>query len=145
MGIQRRNASRCRRRINPSIYLLLKPEASSLLEANAALRRLRHNDTPLRIKPIPLDKLKLITFAASSLANQPGGTAEVGYVVAAAHDDIFKGQMSDISILVYRNRKIVKAASSTLLTEANAMLEALSRAVWISTWLGLVKRHPIRH
>ena len=47
-----------------------KPKVSDLLEANADLRRLRHNDTPLRIRPIPLGKLKLFTFADSSLADQ---------------------------------------------------------------------------
>ena len=53
-----------------------QPKVSDLLEANAALRRLRQNDTPLRIRPIPLDKLKLITFADSSLANEAGGTTQ---------------------------------------------------------------------
>ena len=48
---------------------LPNPTVKDLTNSNAALRRLLQNDTPLRIKPIPLHRLALLTFSDSSLGN----------------------------------------------------------------------------
>eukprot|EP00973_Karenia_brevis_P089318 12385511-Karenia_brevis.AAC.1 len=42
---------------------LPQPKIKDLTEANAALRRLRQNDVPILIKPIPLHRLRLLTFS----------------------------------------------------------------------------------
>eukprot|EP00973_Karenia_brevis_P081132 11251506-Karenia_brevis.AAC.1 len=48
---------------------LPRPEIKDLTEANAALRRLRQNDVHVVIKPLPLHRLRLLTFSDASLAN----------------------------------------------------------------------------
>ena len=52
---------------------LPNPKVKDLQEANAALRMLIANDVPIWIKPIPLDRLKLLVFADSGFDNAGGG------------------------------------------------------------------------
>ena len=56
---------------------LPNPKIKDLTEANAALRRLIQNDVPITIKPIPLDRLRLLTFSGGSLATAGGGSAQI--------------------------------------------------------------------
>ena len=43
-----------------------QPKVKDLTAANAALRRLVENDVPIKIRPIPLERLVLLSFADSS-------------------------------------------------------------------------------
>ena len=57
------------------------PKVKDQAEANAALKRLLEAEANIWIKPIPLDKLKLVRFADSSLANAPGGSSQLAEMV----------------------------------------------------------------
>ena len=50
-----------------------------------------------------------------------------------------KGTCQTLAYFSIAVEKMDQSASSTLLTEANAMSEGLAHAEWISTWLGLAK------
>ena len=110
-----------------------------LTNANAALRRLLHNDTPLQIKPIPLHSLGLLTFSDSSLGNAGQGKAQLANMVCGVNKEIHLGKEADISILVYRSHKNSRAASASLPNESCALSETLADAEWVAAWLGLAR------
>ena len=62
----------------------LEPKVNDLEEANAALTRLLQQVFPLAIRLIPCDRLKLIVFADSSLANAGGGNSQICHEVCGA-------------------------------------------------------------
>ena len=115
------------------------PKVKDLAEANAALKRLKEAEATIWIKPIPLEKLKLLCFADSSLANAPGGSSQLAELVCAAHEDILIGKDADVSILVYHSHSMKRAGSSTLLVESNAMSSVLAECEWVASWFGLAK------
>ena len=47
---------------------LPNPVVKDLTNANAALRRLMHNDMPLQIRPIPFKRLGLLTFSRTAVS-----------------------------------------------------------------------------
>ena len=85
---------------------LPNPTVKDLTNSNAALRRLLQNDTPLRIKPIPLHRLGLLTFSDSSLGDAGQGKAQFANMVCGVDKEIHLGKEVDVSILVYRSHKI---------------------------------------
>ena len=89
------------------------PKVKDLTEANAALRRLLVNDVPSTIKAIPLERLKLLTFFNSSLANAGGGSSQLGKLICAADKNILEGKPADVSILVYKSNKDRRVGGST--------------------------------
>ena len=93
------------------------PKVKDLTAANAALRRLIANDAPILINPIPLERLGLLTFSDSSLANAGQGKAQLANMVCACDKLIHTGVEADISILVYRSHKNPRAASLFYLTQ----------------------------
>ena len=84
-------------------------------------------------------RLGLLDIADSSLGNQTGGSSQVGFIICAVDKNVYKGEEVDISILVYKSHKMDRSGSSTLLTEANAMSEALAQAEWVASWFGLAQ------
>ena len=70
------------------------PKVKDWSEASAALKRLLEAEATIWIKPIPIDKLKLICFADSSLGNAKGGSSQLAQMVCAAHEDILQGKGS---------------------------------------------------
>ena len=82
-----------------------QPKVKDLTAANAALRRLIDNDVPIKIRPIPLDRLVLLSFADSSLNNAGQGKAQLSNIACAADKSIHEGKEADISILAYRSHK----------------------------------------
>ena len=115
------------------------PKVKDLTAANAALRRLLQNDAPIQIKPIPLDRLGLLSFSDSSLGNAGQGKAQLANIVCAVDKSIHLGKEADISIVAYRSHKKTRAASSTLLNESCALSETLADAAWVAAWFGLAK------
>ena len=97
------------------------------------------NDVPIWIKPIPLHRLRLLTFSDGSLANAGGGSAQIGHIVCAADQSIHEGQEADISILTFKSHKNPRAAPSTLLNESTSLSETLADAEWVASWIGLCK------
>ena len=67
------------------------PKIKDLTEANAALRKVAPHDVPILIKPIPLHRLRLLTFSDGSLGNAGGGSAQIGHLVCAADKSIHEG------------------------------------------------------
>ena len=61
-----------------------QPKVKDLTAANAALRRLIENDVPIKIRPIPLERLVLLSFADSSLNNAGQGKAQLSNIACAA-------------------------------------------------------------
>ena len=57
-----------------------EPKVADLKEANASLKRLLQQDVPVPIGPIPLERLKLVVFADSSLANAGGGKSQIRHM-----------------------------------------------------------------
>ena len=108
-------------------------------ETNAALRRLLQNVCDIQIHPIPLDRLRLVTFVDSSLGNCPDGGSQNAHMVCAADKSINEGKEADISILTYKSHKMARVASATLMVEANAMSEGLAESEWVCTWIGLAR------
>lgn len=115
------------------------PKVKDLTAANAALRRLIENDVPIKIRPIPLERLVLLSFADSSLNNAGQGKAQLSNIACAADKSIHEGAEAEISILAYRSHKNPKAGGSTLLNEAHAFSTSLADGEWIASWLGLAK------
>ena len=97
------------------------------------------NDVPLKIRPIPLERLVLLSFADSSLNNAGQGKAQLSNIICGADKSIHDGAEAAISILAYRSHKNPKAGGSTLLNEAHAFSESLGDGEWIASWLGLSK------
>ena len=116
-----------------------QPKVKDLTAANAALRRLVDNDVPIKIRPIPLERLVLLSFADSSLNNAGQGKAQLSNIACAADKSIHEGAEADISILAYRSHKNPKAGGSTLLNEAHAFSTSLADGEWIASWIGLAK------
>ena len=73
-----------------------KPKVKDPQECNAACRRLLQASAAITIKPIPLDKLRIIMFGDSSLGNAKGGSTQLAHMVCGAHSDIHKGLEADI-------------------------------------------------
>ena len=115
------------------------PKVKDLTNANAALRRLVAIDVPLKIRPSPLERLVLLSFADSSLNNAGQGRAQLSSIVCGADKSIHEGAEAAISILAYRSHKNPKAGGSTLLNEAHAFSETLGDGEWIASWLGSQK------
>ena len=67
------------------------PKVRDLTAANAALRRLIQNDVPIQIKPIPLERLGLLTFSDSSLGNAGQGKTQLANMVCAVDKSIHFG------------------------------------------------------
>ena len=118
---------------------LPNPKVKDLTAANAALRRLIQNDVPLKIRPIPLERLVLLAFADSSLNNAGEGKAQLSNLLCAADRSIHEGKEADVSILVYKSHKNGKAGGSSLLNEANTFSAGTGDAEWVASWLGLAK------
>ena len=102
------------------------PTIKDLQEANAALKRLLQNDVPVKIKPIPLDRLRLLMFADSSLGNASGGASQLARMTCACDKDLLEGKEADISILTWKSHKMSRAGANTLFCESNAMSEGLA-------------------
>jgi len=116
-----------------------KPKVKDLQEANASLRRLLQHNATITIQPIPLDRLRLLSFSDSSLGNAAGGTTQVAFMVCAVDASIYEGAEADLSILTYKSHRMHRAGSATLLVESNAMSEALAETEWVASWIGLAK------
>ena len=104
------------------------PKVKDLQECNAALRRLLQANTSITTKAIPLDRLRLLLFADSSLGNAPGGSSQIAHMVCAADACILEGVEAEVSPLAYKSHHMNRAGSSTLLVESNAMSEGLAEA-----------------
>ena len=104
------------------------PRIKDLQEANACLRRLLQDEVPLVIHSIPLDRLRLVCFADSSLGNARGGASQTAHMICAADQDILIGKEAPVSILTYGSHRMQRAGSSTLLMEANPMSGGLADA-----------------
>jgi len=118
---------------------LPEPQIKDLQEANACLRRLLQAEAIIIIRPIPLDRLKLLHIGDSSLGNTKGGTSQLAHMICAADVSILDGHEADVSVLTYQSHRMTRSGSSTLLVEANAMSEGLADAEWVASWIGLVK------
>ena len=71
---------------------LPNPVVKDLTNANAALRRLMHNDMPLHIRPIPFKRLGLLIFSDSSLGNAGQGKAQLANGLWSGHvDSLWEG------------------------------------------------------
>ena len=115
------------------------PTIGDLTEANAALRRLMQNDTPIWIRAIPLEKLRQVTFVDASLGNAKGGSAQIGHLACMTDDTLFAGARAPVSVLTYKSHRNPRSAASTLLNEATGMSEGLADSEWIASWFGLAK------
>ena len=104
------------------------PQIKDLQEANACLRRLLQAEAAIIIRPIPLDRIRLLLLGDSSLGNTKGGTSQLAHMVCAADASILEGKEADVSVLTYQSHRMARAGSSTLLVEANAMSEGLADA-----------------
>ena len=118
---------------------LPKPKVKDLQEANAALRRLIQNDTPIQIKAIPLERLRLLDFGDASLGNAGEGRSQIAHMICGVDKCIHEGKEADISVLTYKSHRNPKAGASTLLVEAQALSESLADAEWVASWIGLAK------
>jgi hypothetical protein len=119
---------------------LPNPTVKDMQEMNATLRRLQQSvDVPIRIRPIPLNRLTGLVFTDASLGNAEGHKSQLAYLACCADVSIQKGAEADISILCWKSHKMSRAASNVLFTEANAMSDGLAFMEWMSTWLGLAK------
>ena len=84
---------------------LPNPTVRDLTNSNAALRRPLQNDTLLRIRPIPLHRLGLLTFSDSSFGNAGQGKAQLANMVCGVDKELHLGKEAEISILLYRSHK----------------------------------------
>ena len=116
-----------------------RPQAKYLLEANAALRRLLAHDIQTKILPIPLHRLRLVTFADSGLGNAGGGKSQTAHMMCAANTAIHEGKDSEISILTCNSHKMTRVGSATFFLQSNALSEALAEGEWVAFWFGLAK------
>ena len=71
---------------------LPQPKVKDLTEANAALRRLMQNDCPLKIRPIPLEDIRLLDFGDASLGNAGEGKSQIAHMICATNKVIFEGE-----------------------------------------------------
>ena len=78
---------------------LPNPQVKDLCEANASLKRLLQAEATITIRPIPLERLKLLVLADSSLGNTKGGTSQLAHMVCAADQSLLKGEEADVSVL----------------------------------------------
>ena len=88
---------------------LPQPKVKDLQEANAALRRLKQNDVPIRIHPILLERLRLLLFADSSLGNAKGGFSQLGHLLCSVDKSIFDVLETDCSALIWKSHKMRRA------------------------------------
>ena len=114
------------------------PQIKDIQAANAALRRLLAQAATITIKPIPLERIRLLMFSDSGLGSKTGHS-NIGHLICAVDKSIRDGVEADTSILCWTSHKTSRSGSSTLLCEANAMSEGLADAEWCATWLGLAK------
>ena len=110
-----------------------------LQEANAALRHLLAAEASITIKPIALERLKLLVIADSSLSNTGRRTSQLAHMICAADVSLLAGEEAEVSVLTYKSHRMGRSGSSTLLVEAYAMPEALADAEWVASWFGLAK------
>ena len=113
------------------------PRVKDLQEANASLRRLLQAEATITIKPIPMERLKLLVIADSSLGNTSGGTSQLAHMVCAADVSLLQGEEADVSVLTYKSHRMTRSGSATLLVKANAMSVALADAEGVASWVGL--------
>ena len=102
-----------------------EPDVKDLKEANASLARLLQQDVPLPIRPIPFDRVKLVVFADSNLANAGGGNSQICHMVCAVDQTIREGKEADISCLTYKNHQTHSAGNSTYLWKPTDCQKAL--------------------
>jgi hypothetical protein len=113
------------------------PKVSDLQETNAALRRLLKAEATITIRPIPLDRIRLIVTTDASLGNAAGGNSQLAHLIGAADQAVLEGKEADYSLLCYKSHSMDRAGGSTLLVEANALSEGLAEAEFVATWIGL--------
>ena len=113
---------------------MLSPRVKDLQEANAALRRLlQQGEVNIVIRPIPLERLRLVVFVDASLGNASGGSSQLAHMVCAVEKSIHEGKDATISPLCYHSHKSTRSGSSTLLVESNSMSEALADCEWVAS------------
>ena len=103
------------------------PRIKDVKECNASFRRLLTMDVPIPIRPIPLERLKLIQFSDSALGNADGGRSQCCHMICGTDERMREGKEAPVSN--------PRAGSSSLLVEANALSEALAEAEWVTSWL----------
>ena len=114
---------------------LLKRKVKDLIEASAALRRLKEADATITIKSIPFDRLRLAALCDSGLDTKGvgQGRSQTGNMICAVDKDLLAGKEADLSILTWHSHKTDRAGSSTLAVEPNAMSEGLAEAEWVTS------------
>jgi hypothetical protein len=115
------------------------PKVRDLQEANAALRRLLQAEATITIRSIPLERIRLVVVSDASLGNASGGNSQLAHLIGAADESILCGEEADFSLLCYKSHCMGRAASSTLMVEANALSEGLAEAEYVATWIGLAR------
>ena len=102
------------------------PKVKDLEDANAALRRQILNDVPTITQPIPLDRLRLVLFADSSLGNAKRGHSQLAHMTCACDKSLYDGEEAPISVLTWKSHKMNRAGSNTLFCESNGVSEGLA-------------------
>ena len=123
------------------------PCVKDLTECNVAFKRLQATaDVPIKILPIPLERLVGVVFTDASLGNAKDGHSQLAWLACVADQDIAVGKESDMSILCWKSNKMTRSASNVLFTESNALSDGLAFMEWLSAWIGLAKdlHHDIR-
>ena len=115
------------------------PKIKDFREANAALRRLLANDISIKIRPMPIDDPKGLTFSDASLGNAPSGGTQVSYIACATSSRILAGSEVDASIIAFENLRMTRSASNVLYTESFSLSDALAFMEWMTTWFGLAR------
>ena len=98
-------------------------------------RAVQHHDLGNRTLPNPLKQLRLVLHSDAAFQSARGGVLQAGCVVATTDDRLAQREMAPWSLLTWRNYKMERIVSSTLVAETQSLLIGLGHAEWVAAHL----------
>ena len=112
-----------------------QPKLHNLREANQAIHRAKqHKDLKIKFSSIPAQDLMICCHSDVAFANVATHT-QAGYIVGFAEKKLHQGEISNWTPVVWKSYKMLRAVSSTLGGESQAMSTATGTVEWLSLLL----------
>ena len=112
-----------------------QPKLHNLREANQAIRIAKqHKDLKIKFSSLPAQDLMICCHSDAAFANV-GTHTQAGYIVGFVEKKLHQGEISNWTPVVWKSYKMLRAVSSTLGGESQAMSAATGTVEWLSLLL----------
>ena len=102
---------------------------SLITDCNMCVKQARAHDYRLKIWPIPISDLRMVTFCDSAF-NPQGVRHQQGWIVCITNQYLNLGQKAPVSVAMWKSRKLPRKAGSPTLTETYAASYASADQNW---------------